>query len=136
MAGRIRGAYDERFDTPPIVTEYQQNKLASARVRWRAFKIFTWVATITAGVLAAFDERLVTGSGLKGERWEKLQNNHALSWVRSYAHNFFTGVVCYFYRLTISHECVWCACESGKERVTCSFTESCLPSSASVSSLK
>ena len=92
MSSKIRGPYDERWDTPPSITEYHRNKLASARIRWRMFKIFTYAVTVTAGVLALFDERLVTGynaavapkSGQEngGHRVHRTPE-HALSWVRT-----------------------------------------------------
>lgn len=85
MASKIRGPYDERWDTPPSITEYHRNKLASARIRWRMFKIFTYAATVTAGVLALFDERLVTGYNAAISDTHHGQHRtpeHALSWVR------------------------------------------------------
>lgn len=58
MASKIRGVYEERWDTPPIVEEYKQAKLSRARSRWRAYKYITYGVTAAAAALVLLDESI------------------------------------------------------------------------------
>jgi hypothetical protein len=65
MSQKTRGVYDERWDSPPIVNEYKQKKLRHARIRWRGYKVFTWIATVSVGILCILNEDISNMHGVE-----------------------------------------------------------------------
>jgi len=62
---KMRGPYDERLDTPPIVAEYKAAKLARARQRWRAYKYLTYAVTVGAAAAVLLDDSMGSQEGIQ-----------------------------------------------------------------------